>query len=283
MEPIPFTKAHGLGNDFVVIDARTRPLRLGTLAARAIADRYTGVGCDQLIVIEPPRRPGSHAFMRILNADGGEVEACGNATRCVARLLMDEAGSAETVLETIAGTIAASAAAHGHVTVDLGAVGLDWRSIPLAEPADTLHLPVKVGPLVDPVAVSVGNPHAVFFVADAAAVALKRWGPEVEHHPLFPARTNVEVVHVLARDRLRLRVWERGVGITRACGTGACAAVVAAARRGLADRRVTVALDGGILDIVWRDDGHVEMTGAVATTFHGTLNPAVLAETDAHG
>ena len=271
-----FVKMHGLGNDFVVLDARAEPLALDERQARAIADRKTGVGCDQLITLEPARDRRADAFMRIHNADGGEVEACGNAARCIASLLMRESKRDQVVVETVVGLLAAERREDGLVAVDLGPVKLDWREIPLAQPMDTLHLELAVGPLKDAVAVNVGNPHAVFFVSDAEAVDLERWGPEIEHHRLFPERVNVEVVHRLADRSFRMRVWERGVGVTRACGTGACATLVAAHRRGLAGREATVRLDGGALAVEWRADGHVVMTGPVATSFTGRLDRSLL-------
>ncbi len=266
-----FTKMHGLGNDFVVIDARREPFQPTELEARLIADRRLGVGCDQFLVMEPPTNGAAEIFLRIRNADGREVGACGNGTRCVARLLMDESGSATARIETAAGILAASEAGGGRVAVDMGPARLDWRDIPLAEPRDTLHLDFALGPLGDPVAVNMGNPHAVFFVADAEAVDLAALGPQIEQDPLFPERCNVGLVQVLSRRRLCYRVWERGVGITRACGSGACAAGVAAARRGLAERQVTLQLDGGELETEWREDGHVILTGPAATAFHGRL------------
>ena len=272
---LPFRKMHGLGNDFVVLDARRHPIRLSSTAARAIADRRTGVGCDQIMIIERPRS-GGDAFLAIRNADGSEVESCGNGTRCVARLLLDETGKDELTLETLGGPVSAKRAGE-LISVDMGTARLDWQNIPLARAVDTLHLPVAEGALSDPVAVSMGNPHAVFFVDDASRIDLAGLGPVIEHHPLFPQRTNVEAVQVMDRRRLRMRVWERGAGITRACGTGACAAVVAAARRGAAERTATVMLDGGNLEIDWRQDGHVIMTGPVMETFRGTINPGLLA------
>ncbi len=276
MARLSFIKMHGLGNDFVVLDGRGAPLSIGDEAARTISDRRTGVGCDQLIVIEPPRNGRADAFVRFRNADGGEVEACGNGTRCVARLLMEEKGVDRIAVETAAGLLEARRTGDGRITVDMGPARLDWRDIPLARACDTAHLPLALGPLRDPVAVNVGNPHAVFFVDDAAAVDIERLGPELERDPLFPERANIEVVQVLDRARLRMRVWERGVGVTRACGSGACAAAVAAHRRDLADRRATVVLDGGELEIDWREDGHVLMTGAAEISFRGRLEESLL-------
>lgn len=273
---------HGLGNDFVVIDARREPLILEPAQRRLVADRRRGVGCDQLILIEPAGRPGdgpedgAAAFMRIYNPDGSESGACGNATRCVASLLMGENGAQRVAIRTAAGLLACRAAPRGLVTVDMGPARLDWREIPLAGPMDTRHLDLRAGLLEGPCAVGMGNPHAVFFVEDAEAVPLEVLGPQVEHHPLFPERTNVEVAQILSPGEIRLRVWERGAGITQACGSGACATAVAAVRRGLAGRRTLVRLDGGTLEMEWREDGHVMMTGPVATSFSGTLDAALL-------
>lgn len=272
---VSFLKMHGLGNDFVVIDARVTPFVPDAAQARAIADRRTGVGCDQLIIIEPPRTDGADAFMRIRNPDGTEVAACGNATRCVAALLMTERGTDRTTIETNAGLLNATPGPDGQITVDMGPARLEWRDIPIAEAMDTLHLPVSAGPLADPVGVGMGNPHAVFFVPDAEAIPLAAVGPVLEHAPLFPERANIEVAQILSRIRIRMRVWERGAGITAACGSGACATLVAAVRRGLADRRAELVLDGGSLIIEWRDDGHVLMTGPIATSFSGTLGGAI--------
>ena len=276
MQGTPFIKMHGLGNDFVVLDARKAKLSLDAGAARAIADRHTGVGCDQLIVIERARDPAADVFMRIRNADGGEVEACGNATRCIADLVMREAGRDRAVIETAAGLLDATAAGPERITVDMGPARLDWRDVPLARECDTLHVPLALNPLADPVACSMGNPHATFFVPDAEAIDLATLGPVLEHDPLFPERANIAVVQVLSPTRLRFRVWERGTGITVACGTGACAALVAAHRRGLTGRRAEVVADGGPLDIEWRADGHVMMTGPVATSFRGVLDASLM-------
>jgi diaminopimelate epimerase len=274
MASVPFLKMHGLGNDFVVVDARARALRLTDAQANAIADRRTGVGCDQIITVAPAA--GADAFMRIQNADGGEVEACGNAARCVADLIMRETGRAEATIETVAGTLRARRAEGGRVAVDMGPARLDWREIPLARECDTLRVPFEMDGYREPVAVNMGNPHAVFVVSDAEAVPLAEIGPRIERAPLFPQRVNVEFIEVLSRTKLRMRVWERGVGITRACGSGACAAAVAAARRNLTERRVDVVLDGGTLELEWREDGHVIMTGPVATSFTGEIADAML-------
>ncbi len=274
--PLPFIKMHGLGNDFVVFDARSRALSLTPAQVAAIAHRRTGIGCDQLIVIGPARGNVSDAWMSIFNADGSEVAACGNATRCVASLLMSESGNKSVVIETKAGLLDGESREGGLVAVDMGPARLDWRDIPLAEPVDTLHLGLLAGPLFDPVGVSMGNPHAVFFVDDAEAVDLERLGPGLEHHDLFPARANIEVAQIVGPDRIRMRVWERGSGITMACGTGACATLVAASRRGLTSRKAQVILDGGELAIEWLPDGHVMMIGPVATAFAGTVDKDLL-------
>ncbi|MDX9862358.1 MAG: diaminopimelate epimerase, partial [Rhodospirillales bacterium] len=228
------------------------------------------------VMVGLPRNGKADAFMRIFNADGGEIAACGNATRCVAAMAMAEKGTRAAVIETKAGLLAAEAAGEGIVAVDMGPARLDWRDIPLAEARDTVRVVVEAGPLREATAVNMGNPHAVFFVDDAEAVPMETWGPVVEHHALFPERTNVEAVEVIAPDRIRMRVWERGTGVTRACGTGACAAVVAAHRRGFTGRKAHVVLDGGTLFVEWRADGHVRMTGPVTTSFKGTLEPALL-------
>jgi len=277
MTDLAFTKMHGLGNDFVVLDARASALGIDAARAQAIADRRTGVGCDQLLILKPTNGSGADAFMEIRNCDGAEAEACGNGTRCVAALLMDEKGSDDVVIETVAGLLRATRAADGQVTVDMGPARLEWNQIPLAAEADTLHVDVREGPLADPVAVNIGNPHAVFFVDDAEAVDLEIHGPKLEHHPMFPERANIEVVSVLGPDKLRMRVWERSDGITRACGSGACAVAVAAHRRGLAGRQVDIRLDGGTLHLEWReDDGHVLMTGPVALVYRGVLDTDTL-------
>jgi len=270
MTQFDFIKMHGLGNDFVIIDARTGGCDLDDATVRAISDRRTGIGCDQLIIIEPTGKTDAAIFMRIRNADGSEVNACGNAARCVADRLMAETGKSDVQFETGAGLLMAHKSKHG-ITVDMGPTKDQWDEIPLAAATDTLHLPIKEGPLSDPVAVGVGNPHMVFFVGDTEALRLgDGLGHKLEHNTLYPEQTNVEVVEILSRDKLRVRVWERGVGITQACGTGACAALVAAHRRGLTDRSAEVKLDGGILHIELRADNHVLMSGPTAISFTGT-------------
>jgi diaminopimelate epimerase len=271
----PFLKMHGAGNDFVVLDGRAHPWAIDERLARQIANRRTGIGCDQLILLAPPSHHGADVKMRIFNADGSEVSACGNATRCVAWMLMNETGRDQVTIETKAGLLPADTAIDGLIRVDMGPARLDWREIPLAGEANTLHLDLTFGSLKDPVAVNMGNPHAVFFVEDAGSVDLPTLGPVLEHHALFPERCNIGVAQILAPDRLRLRVWERGAGITLACGSGACAALVAAVRRGLTGRRAEILLDGGRLFIEWREDGHVLMTGPVALAFSGTLDESL--------
>ena len=276
MRALDFVKMHGLGNDFVILDAREHALTLDTAAARAIADRHRGVGCDQILIIEPPKAAGA-AFMRIRNADGGEAEACGNGARCVAALLMDENKTDRVVLETLGGPIVAERAGDHRIAVDMGEPHLLWREIPLAKDCDTLHVPLSLGPLSDPVCTSMGNPHATFFVPNVGAVDIAALGPKLEHDPIFPARANIGVAQIVSPQRIRVRVWERGDGLTLACGSGACATLVAAARRGLAERRAEIVADGGALEIEWRPDNHVIMTGAVATSFRGSIDPSLLA------
>ncbi len=269
-----FRKMHGLGNDFVILDARQTSFTPAPAWVRAVAARRTGVGCDQLIVIEPASTDAA-AFLRIYNADGSQAEACGNATRCVASVLMQETGLKTITLDTAAGRLTARATVTGLVAVDMGPAHLGWQTIPLADAADTLAVPLGLPGLPDPVAVNLGNPHAVFLVDDVEAIAVADIGPTVETSRWFPARTNVEFVQVLDRSRLRLRVWERGAGITQACGSGACAAVVAAVRRDLTERSVEVLLDGGALSITWGADDHVWMTGPVADSFTGMVSPTL--------
>jgi diaminopimelate epimerase len=270
----PFLQMHGCGNDFVVFDERDGPLGFTPELAAALADRRTGIGCDQLITIErAPRGSGAAAFMRIRNPDGSEAGACGNATRCVAGLIAREGRKRKLAIATASGKLTAALGADGEVEVDMGPARLGWEEVPLARAMDTLHLDLTAGPLADPAGASMGNPHATFFVTDLSAIPVETLGPRLEHDPLFPERANIGFAQVLAPDHIRLRVWERGAGLTRACGSGACAALVNAHRRGLTDRRAAVALDGGTLAIEWREkDGHVLMSGPTATTFTGVID-----------
>lgn len=266
---IPFLKMHGLGNDFVIIDARQTAPGLTADRIRNIADRRRGVGCDQLILLEKPKAAKADLFMRIYNPDASEAGACGNATRCVADLFMTEEGGMGCVIETIAGLLRCERGEGWQVTADMGPARLEWNEVPLLNQCDTLHLPLDG----DPVGVNMGNPHCVFFCGNAEDIAVDKEGPKIEHSPLFPERTNVEYVSMLGPDHLRMRVWERSAGITQACGTGACAAAVAAIRRGMTGRKVRVTLDGGDLLIEWRErDGHVLMTGPVAYSFEGAIS-----------
>ena len=256
-----FYKMQGLGNDFVVIDARAAPVEMTPARARAIADRQMGIGCDQLILLQPSDT--ADARMRIFNADGSEVEACGNASRAVALLL----GGASTV-ETLGGTIQLEALGDG-ARVDMGQPRFDWAEIPLSFAMDTQAMPVGWDDLQSPAAVNVGNPHVIFFVEDADAVDLGRLGPVIEHDPLFPQRINVNVASLIGPDHLKLRVWERGAGLTRACGTGACATAVAAIRAGRVSSPVTISLPGGDLVIDWAPGRAILMTGPAAFVFTG--------------
>src|SRR6266851_1821350 len=278
MGKIPFLKMHGLGNDFVVLDGRRAVIGLDAAGARALADRRTGIGCDQVILLEPPRHPAAQVLMLIRNPDGSEAEACGNATRCVADLMHRETGEAGVRIETLAGLLEAEAMPDGRVAVDMGPARTGWREIPLGRAMETDKVELALGPLAVPVCTNIGNPHATFFVDDVDAVDLAALGSMLEHDPLFPERANIGVAAVRDRRNIRLRVWERGAGITRACGSGACAALVAAHRRGLAERQAVVELDGGTLDIAWREAGHVITIGPVALSFEGAFDPNLLAE-----
>ena len=273
----PFRKMNGLGNEFVVVDLRGTDHEMNSQIAAQIGDPDTGIGCDQIITIEN-RKGNDTPFMGIWNRDGAEVEACGNATRCVGWLLMNERNSEAADIQTVAGLLKATRAGERRVTVDMGEPRLDWQDIPLAEQMDdTRFIDVKLGPIDNPVlwgpsAVNMGNPHCIFFVDDVNAHELDRFGPLIENHPIFPKRANVSIAQVTGDYSIRLRVWERGVGITKACGTAACATLVAAVRRRLTARKATIELDGGTLAIEWReDDNHVLMSGAVELEYEGTL------------
>ncbi|MBP8063318.1 MAG: diaminopimelate epimerase [Brevundimonas sp.] len=272
----PFVKMNGAGNDFVVVNALETPFAPTADQARAIADRKTGEGCDQMIALEPSTT--ADAFMRVWNADGGVVETCGNALRCVGWMLLQSTGKDEVSIDTLGGPTTARRAPGGRITVDMGAPRLEWEQIPLDEAMDTRGIELQVGPIDAPVlhtpgAVSMGNPHVVFFMDHTPDDGFVRGtGSLIEHHPRFPEGVNVGFAHVLATDRIRLRVWERGAGLTKACGTGACAALVASARRGLTGRAATIEVDGGELRIEWDEaTDHVFMTGPVEVERTGTL------------
>ena len=277
MSGVPYLKMNGLGNDFVVVDARADGRKFTSDAIRAVTDRVKGVGADQFIVMEKPSTPGVDVFIRIYNSDGGEIDACGNASRCVAALVAEELGKRAVMLQTNAGLLPAEVT-DDVVTVDIGRPRFDWDQIPLSEEfADTTGIELQLGPIDAPIlhtpsVVNVGNPHAIFWVSDVEAYDLGRFGPLLENHPIFPERANIELAQVISPDRIKVRVWERGAGLTLACGTGACAVAVAAARKGLSNRNVTIELPGGPLRIDWRtSDDHIMMTGAWALDGEGVL------------
>ncbi|MCX8132355.1 MAG: diaminopimelate epimerase [Roseococcus sp.] len=264
---VPFRKMHGLGNDFVVLDARARPLALPPEIIRRIGDRHRGVGFDQLVTLETA--PDADLFLRFHNSDGSEAGACGNGTRCAAALVLAETGRPRLAIRTRGGMLAAERLADGTVRVDMGPPRLGWAEVPLVRAMDTLHVPLGG---FDAACCSMGNPHATIFVPDLAALDIPALGPALEHDPLFPERANIGFAQILAPDRMRLTVWERGAGLTLACGSGACAAMVNAVRRGLAARAARIAMPGGELALEWREaDGHVLMAGPVETAFTGEI------------
>lgn len=271
--PRPFLKMHGLGNDFVIIDSRADGFVPALELRLKMADRHRGIGYDQMVVLHKPKSPEADVFMTIANADGSETGACGNVTRCVAKLLFQETGKSNVVIQTAAGLLKASKQADGLIAVDMGPARLEWNEIPLAQNVDTLNVPMEVDGYKNPCCVNMGNPHAVFFVPEAEAVPLDKVGPKLEHHPMFPERCNIEFAHIIDSTHIRMRVWERGTGITQACGTGACATLVAAVRLGLTNRRAEIILDGGTLTIEWREsDGHVIIAGPATLVFRGELS-----------
>jgi diaminopimelate epimerase len=270
----PFVKMHGLRNDFVIVDARQELYQPDIPEIVGICDRRVGVGADELLIIEPPKHDteNHYAFVRILNPDGRDVEACGNATRCVAWLFMQESGMSQVSIETMGGTLKCQDRDQKQVNVNMGTLRTHWRDIPLVHEMDTLHLKISAGPLRDPVGMNIGNPHAVFFVDDLAAIDLREWGPGLQRHPLFPEEANIGAAQVLDNTTLALSVWERPGSLTTACGTGACAAVGAAHRRGLiTQKRIKVNMPAGFVDIELMDDGTVEMTGPVEVCYTGFL------------
>jgi diaminopimelate epimerase len=282
LQAIPFRKMNGLGNDFVVIDARAQPLALTDAQARAIANRSSGIGCDQVIVME--HSPRADVRMRIWNAEGGEVESCGNASRCIADIVMTEKQSDAATIDTKGGFLVGKRAGHLQVTIDMGAPRFGWDQIPLSEKfADTRHIELQVGPIDAPLihspsVVNVGNPHCIFWVKDLDVVNLGKVGPMIENHPLFPERTNVELAQVVARDHVVVKVWERGAGLTQACGTAACAVMAAGHRIRIIDHAARISLPGGDLMMAMAlETGHVIMTGPLHYDFEGVIPQGLLA------
>ena len=279
MSDIPFIKMNGLGNDFAIFDGRHHPIEISAKAAALIADRAEGVGCDQVIVMEPSTK--ADVFMRIYNADGSEVDACGNATRCIARIIAGELNQVGVQIETNAGVLVSQISGSENITVDMGVPKFGWQDIPLSEEfADTRRIELQVGPqsaplLHTPSVVNVGNPHCIFWVQDVNDYDLQGFGPMLENHMMFPERANISLAHIVSKTEINLKVWERGAGITKACGTGACAAAVAAARIRETGRNVTVHLPGGDLNIHWREsDDHILMTGPTEVEFKGEIDAA---------
>ena len=274
MAKLSFLKMHGTGNDFVLLDARRQGVNLTKEQIVRICDRHFGIGCDQLLVLKQSDK--ADAFMQIFNADGSEISTCGNATRCVTDFLMRETGKDNASIETGAGIRTGNRHAHGDVQVNMGAPKFGWSDIPLSESRNTMHLGLEAGLLMDPSAVNMGNPHAIFFVRDVSHVKMAECGPKLEHHPIFPERANISAVQVTGDSSIKMVVWERGTGLTLACGSAACAAVVAAERRGLISAKCDVELPGGTLHVDWQktanaEGGDVLMSGPVAYVFTGEI------------
>ena len=267
---ISFTKMHGLGNDFVIVDQRINTLPVSSKLIQYLSHRHLGIGCDQFITLDNDRTQDDRAdiYMRIFNADGTEVSACGNATRCIGAYLQRQTGKSLHKVRTTADILITTVIDKNTVSVNMGQPSLRWQDIPLSKDVDTLFLPIDIPGMSVPAAVSMGNPHLIFFVSSVNGFELERFGRELSCHPLFPEQTNVEIVQVLSRQELRMRVWERGTGITMSCATGACASVVASIKRGLVDNTVTVKLDGGDLEINYNHDT-VTMCGAISFSFEG--------------
>ena len=268
MQTVPFIKMHGIGNDFVVIDLRTQKLKLTKALIHFLCQRNTGIGCDQLVTISSTDNQEADVKVRFYNPDGSESGTCGNASRCVADLMMKELDRKKVVLQTRASILQCERVAN-QISVNMGKAAFDWWKVPLSKEADTMHL--NIGEYKDGVALNVGNPHIVFFVKEVDIINLEVMGPRVEHDPIFPERTNVSIVQILQPNHIKLRVWERGTGITLACGSAACAATVAAHRRGLINTRVDVDLPGGCLNIELTSEEEIWMTGAVAQVFKGSF------------
>ncbi len=274
MTTYQFIKMHGLGNDFVVFDERAGTIPMHKSSLLAVADRNTGIGCDQVIILGSSGR--ADLSMRIYNADGSEAEACGNAARCVAKLAMTEKKSGSALIETPAGLLRAEHTLDGLISIDMGIPKFSWKDIPLSHPQDTLNIELEKNMLSNPVALSMGNPHAVFFVEDLKSIPLELLGPDLEHDPIFPEKANIGVAEIKNDREIRLKVWERGAGLTQACGTGACAALVAAHRRQLFGRAGMIHTDGGLLNVEWKTNNHVLLIGPAVSTFVGKISIADL-------
>lgn len=275
-EPISFIKMHGAGNDFVIIDNRVHDALLTETAITNISDRHFGVGCDQLIELRAPNHKDADILMIIYNSDGSQSAACGNATRCVAALLMSELENDECLIETAAGLLLCAVDDEGVINVDMGKPKFHWQDIPLAQDLPTHDIPLNIDGLGNPYMVNMGNPHAVFVVDDVTKIDLEKIGSMVENHPYFPERTNVEFIEVINKNHIRMRVWERGAGVTLACGSGTCASVVALVKKGLIKRNVKVSVDGGELGVEYlRADDHVILRGPIAISFGGTLSESL--------
>ena len=272
----PFIKMHGLRNDFIIVDGRREQYRPSVEEIVRICDRREGVGGDELLIVDPPRTgpesTGAYAFVRILNPDGSEVEACGNATRCVGWLFLQESQNEQVVIDTLGGLLKCRRAGEKQVAVEMGKLRTTWQDIPLSRAMDTLHLDIGAGPLQDPVGMNIGNPHAVFFVDDLDAIDMATYGPQLQNHPLFPEEANIGAAQLIDSKTLKLSVWERPGALTTACGTGACVAVGAAHRRKLtAEKKMRVIMPAGSVEIELREDGVVVMTGPVEVCFAGYL------------
>jgi diaminopimelate epimerase len=273
-QKLSFRKMHGAGNDFIVLDARERAVEISAEKAQWLCDRHLGIGCDTLVMLEPSAE--ADVAVRFINGDGSVSATCGNATRCVADLLMRESGHDVARIATGGGVLAASRNAAGLITINMGTPKFGWAEIPLSESRNTLHLGIEMGLMADPVAVNMGNPHMIFFVRDLAHIKMAEWGAKLEHNPLFPERANISAVQVLGENYIRMLVWERGAGLTLACGSAACAAVAAGVRRGLINAQCTVDLPGGTLEINWQKTdgataGDIFMSGPVAYVFEGVV------------
>ena len=267
-----FVKMHGLRNDFVIVDGRKEPYNPSTEEIVHVCDRHQGVGADELLIVESPRTPETYAFVRIINPDGREVEACGNATRCIGWLLLKESDQEELRIQTLGGVLTCSLAGEKQVSVEMGKIKTDWQQIPLSKEMDSLHLDIESGPLKDPVGMNIGNPHAIFFVEDADAIDLPKYGKTLQTHPIFPEEANIGVAQLLDPKTLKLSVWERPGVLTTACGTGACVAVAAAHRRGLTQEKcMTVIMPAGSVTIELKDQNLAVMTGPVELCFTGNL------------